>query len=172
MANRRGFRRGSSPRRSLTWQGAVFNAIPSLSGVAVTATTLISEVNLETFPDPTVVRCRGSYIYSEASINGSVAVTMGIMLIDNAALAAGVGSIQSPLTDVGSDWLWWDVFGLDNVGTENADPARTGQRIIDSKVMRKVKVNQALVLVTEVTGLGGTAAVITIVGGIRILLKH
>ena len=172
MANRRAFRRGSSQRRPTFWEGATFQAIPSVGGVQVTVNTLVSEATLENVPEPTVVRCRGSYIYSEASINGSTVVGMGIMLVDNAALAAGVASLQSPLTDDGSDWLWWDVFGLDNVGTENADPARTGQRMIDSKAMRKVKLNQALVLITEANGIGGSAAVITIVGGIRVLFKR
>ncbi len=171
MAQRRAFRRGSSGRRPMNWQGGTFQALPSLAGVATTANTIVTEAILETFPDPTIVRVRGSYIFSETGINGTAVLTVGIMLIDNAALAAGVASIQTPGTDVGSDWLWWDTVPLDNVGTVAADPVRTGRRIIDSKAMRKVKTNQALVFVTEILALGASAAVVTIAGQVRVLLK-
>ncbi len=111
-------------------------------------------------------------MYSETAINGTMILSMGIILVTNVALAAGVTAIPSPFTGIGNDWIWWDAVGLDNVGTVAADPVRTGSRMIDSKAMRKVKDNQVLVLVTEVTGLGGTAGVVTIAGAVRVLLKR
>ncbi len=172
MATRRAFRRGSSQRRPTFWEGATFQALPSIAGAPATVSTLVTEALLENVPEPTVVRIRGSYVYSETAIDGTAACAMGIMLVDKAALAVGIGSLPTPLADIGSDWIWWDIFGLDNVGTVAADPVRTGSRMIDSKAMRKVKMNEQLVLITEVVALGAAAAVVTIAGGVRVLFKR
>jgi len=136
------------------------------------ASVIVTEAIFENVPEPTVIRVRGSYVFSETGIDGTASLFLGIMVADKNAIAAGVASLETPFTDIGSDWLWWDVAPLDNVGTVAADPVRTGRRMIDSKAMRKVKNNQALVFVSEVVGIGAAAAVVTIVFGLRVLIKR
>ena len=171
MANRRGFQRAAQ-RRPTFWEGAIFQALPSVAGAVATVNTLVTEANLENVPNSTVVRVRGNYGWSVAGANGSGACTLGIMLVNAPALAVGIGSLPTPLTDIGSDWLWWDSFGWDNVGTVGDGPVLAGQRMIDTKAMRKTALNQVLVLITEIQGLGATAGIATIAGSLRVLVKR
>ncbi len=171
MANRRSFR-GASQRRPTFWEGAFVQALPSIAGAAATVSTVVTEANLENVPNSTVVRIRGGYGWSVAGANGSGTCSLGIMLVDQAALTVGVGSLPTPDTDIGSDWIWWDVFGFDNVGTTGDGPVQAGQRVIDTKAMRKTKLNHVLVLITEIRGLGASAGIATIAGGMRVLFKR
>ena len=93
-----------------------------------------------------------------------------MMIVDSAALAGGF--LQAPLSDIGSDWIWWYAAPL----VQNEDASLTGtygmiQKIdVDSKAMRKVGLNQALVLVAEVSNCEG-ALTANVHGSIRVLLK-
>jgi len=146
--------------------------VPSIAGVSVTVSTLVAEALLENVPEPTLVRVRGTYGYSETALDGSAVLTLGIMVVNEPALTAGVASVPQPQNDIGSDWLWWDSVPLLNVATAGEDPLRTGVRTIDSKAMRKIKNNQVLVLMTQVTGIGAAAGVVTVVGAVRVLFKR
>ncbi len=171
MANRRGFQRAAQ-RRPTFWEGARLQLLPSIAGAQSDVQSVISEANLENVPNGTIVRIRGSYAWSVASANGTGVCALGIMLVDAAALAVGVGSLPTPFDDIGSDWIWWDTFGFDNVGTTADSPVNAGQRTIDSKAMRKVKLNQVLVMISEIDGLGGSAGIVTIAAGLRVLVKR
>ena len=171
MAANRGFRR-AAPRRTTFWNGAIFQALPSVAGVDSTVSTVLSEVTLETVPNATIIRCRGTYGWTVAGADGSGVCALGIMLVNAPALAVGIGSLPTPITDIGSDWLWWDIFGWDNVGTAGDGPVLAGQRVIDSKAMRKVKLNQVLVMITQISGLGAAAGIATIAAGLRVLQKR
>jgi len=171
MANRRGFQRAAQ-RRPTFWEGAVIQALPSVAGVASTVSAVVTEANLENTPNATVVRVRGNYGWSVAGANGSGVCALGIMLVNSPAFAVGIGSLPTPITDIGSDWLWWDSFGWDNVGTVGDGPVLAGQRTIDSKAMRKTKLNQDLVLIVEIAGLGASAGIATIAAALRVLLKR
>jgi len=171
MAANRGFRRAAQ-RRPTFWEGAIVQSLPSIAGVASTVGTIVSEANLENTPNATIVRVRGSYGFTTASLDGTAVLAMGIMLVNAPALSVGIGSLPTPITDIGSDWLWWDSVGLDNVGTAGDGPTLAGQRMIDSKAMRKTKFNQVLVLITEIQGLGAAAGIATIATGLRVLFKR
>ncbi len=171
MAARRGFQRAAQ-RRPTFWEGAISQNSPSVAGAVATFTEIVPEANLENVPDATVVRVRGSYGWSVAGANGSGVCALGIMLVSKAAAAVGIGSLPTPIADIGSDWLWWDGFGWDNVGTVGDGPVLAGQRMIDTKAMRKTKLNQVLVLTTEISGLGASAGIATIASVLRVLLKR
>ncbi len=171
MANRRGFQRAAQ-RRPTFWEGALFSSLPSVAGAVAEVDTLVTEANLENVPNSTVVRVRGSYGWSVAGANGSGVCALGIMLVNAPALAVGIGSLPTPITDIGSDWLWWDSFGWDNVGTAGDGPVLAGQRTIDSKAMRKTALNQVLVLITEIQGIGASAGIATINGMTRVPVKR
>ena len=171
MANRRVVRR-AAVRRPTFWQGSEFQALPSIAGVDSTVSTILTEVNMETVPNGTIVRVRGSYCWTIAGLDGTGQVTMGMMLVNGSALAVGIGSLPTPFTDIGSDWLWWDTFGIDNVGTLGDGPALSGQRMIDSKAMRKITLNKALVLTVQIQGIGAANGIATIAGVARVLTKR
>ena len=107
---------------------------------------------------------------------GSSLITMGIMVVDALALAAGVGSLQAPGTDIGSDWLWWGTVPINLNGGSVASPNTDGQTVmsrvtIDSKAMRKIGLNQAVVFITENQPLVSTQTV-QVIFDVRCLLKR
>ena len=129
---------------------------------------------METFPTPTIVRTRGrvtGYTDVSSTPGGFGALSMGMILVTNTALAAGAGAIPSPLNDVGSDWLWIDSLSVGASPADAIGEAATVDRvIIDSKAMRKVGLNQALVFVAEWVTCEGTM-VCNLCGFLRVLLK-
>jgi len=171
--NRRGRPQVRSVRRPTFWEGGRI-AQSVVSGVAVTS-VIVSEATLENSPNPTIVRCRGDLLVQITSggAGGSANFTSGLIVVIADALAAG--AVPSPLQDIGSDWLWWSNRGLRTVnggGAADDDYEGNTTRIpIDSKAMRKVGLNQALILVSamqpEVLMIG-----VAIVGVIRVLLKR
>ena len=99
-------------------------------------------------------------------------VTMGIILVTAKALAIGVTGIPNPNTDVGSDWIWWDVgtWGEETSSSVIGRPISVDRLVIDSKAMRKVGLNMALVFVAQAIACEGTVSA-NICGAVRILLK-
>ena len=154
-------------KRRVSWEGGFGSSLASGAGSFVT--TLVSEAILEARPAPTVVRCRGEFWAKSQTSAINSRVTAGIIVVTAKALAAGVASLPSPLTDVGSDWLWWDTYDL---AWQTGEPIESGavRRLIDSKAMRKVGLNTVVVMVVEVTSISGTPSV-DIAFGVRVLLK-
>ena len=109
MARARVFNR-SAPRRRMTWEGAEINATATSGGAVVN--TLVSEANLENVPNPTIVRIRGHVLVRQTA-QGAAGTRgeafMGIKLATGLAISAGIASIEKPFSDIGSDWIWWDV---------------------------------------------------------------
>jgi len=175
MARRRVFQRAAVRRRT-SWEGVSLQQV-STTGV-VLATSVVSEAILENVPNPTIVRIRGELLLHVTARGANVSestIFMGIKLVTATAFAAGVASIESPGTDIGSDWIWW---GVRSFATLTAQPAATdsnGEMLttrvpIDSKAMRKVEVNKLLVFVSENSVVTSTQTV-TITGSARVLLK-
>ena len=175
MANqRRSFRR-AGPRRATTWEG--FSV--SFAGVTAAAPAfaiVVAEAVLENFPNPTLVRQRGSYL-AYANAGGATLdsiLFLGLYFADASAVAAGIASLETPGTDVGSDWIWIDQIALsDNSGTldQNRPTVAAGRRMIDGKAMRKADQNQALILVAEVVDFGATLLNATATVSARLLFK-
>ena len=173
MAHRRVFQRAAA-RRKTNWEGAAIDMTCPSSG-SIFQSIILEDV-LENIPSPTIVRIRGRILVREttagaATTRGTIAI--GIKLATASAIVAGIGSIEDPLTGIGSDWIWWDTLGLSaldsGLGDTNSDV--TFERIvIDSKAMRKVGNNMGLVIVAQHTAFVSTQTV-QITGGVRILLK-
>jgi len=160
-------------KRRVSWNG---NQVDMADLVTATPqfAVIVNEATLEAFPTPTVIRIRGSLGLKAQPGGGAPAessVGLGIYLADSVALAAG--SLQVPITDIGSDWIWWfnGLVGEPSAGQTELGRFETFQRIdVDSKAMRKVKVNQALVLVAQSINARGTGQ-IDVFGTVRVLLK-
>ena len=173
MAQRRTFPRAA--RRRTSWEGS--NIGLSLTTGVQAQQSLVAESVLETFPNPTVVRIRGELVIGVTAIGAAGSntdLTLGIKLTTASAFAAGGASVESPNTEIGSDWIWW-----------YASPTRSGNAVssesdsnvgmlrrlvVDSKAMRKVSPNQVLILVAH-NVVGGSTQTIAINGTIRVLLK-
>ena len=174
MANgRRGRPIVRSVRRPTFWEGGRIDAAIA-TGTAVTS-VIVSEATLENSPNPTIVRCRGELLVmiTAAGAASTANFTSGLIVVTADALAAG--AVPSPLSDIGSDWLWWSNRGLRSLAGGSAsdeDGAAGIVRVpIDSKAMRKVGLNQALILVSAMQPETLTISV-HIVGAIRVLLKR
>jgi len=162
MANRRSARTlVRAPRRSMFWEGN--GATVTLASGTVSATAMVTEATLESVPNPTLVRTRGDGIVYATAIGASGAqcqIEMGLIKITARALAAGVSSMPTPGTDVGSDWLWHRSVAIGVRGSLGADSESVGAHVarfeIDNKAMRKFEPNEALVVVFENTVITST----------------
>ena len=175
MAGRRAFSR-VAPKRRTSWQGS--NITLAATTGASTASAIVFEAILETFPNPTIVRVRGEVLVVLTARGANVSdtiLTCGIKLVTATAFAAGVASMETPNTDVGRDWLWWgtkavSMLTAQPVATDSDGEMITTRLAIDSKAMRKVESNKVLVFVAENTVITSTATLV-ITGGVRVLLK-
>ncbi len=93
-----------------------------------------------------------------------------MIFVTGTALAAAATPL--PETDVGNDWLWIDSAVVGSQADDSIGGAITVERlIVDSKAMRKVANNTALVLVMQMILTDGAAIVANVAGSIRFLLK-
>ena len=157
------------------WAGIALNQTVTTGASVVT--TVVSEADLENVPDPTLVRIRGDLIVQmtvSSGTPGRCVAGLGIIVVRASALA--VPAVPSPLAQGDSDWVWWTSVGLNlqggSVGSPNIDGNTISHRVIvDSKAMRKIKPNEAIVFVTENVVVSSTQTV-DVLGGLRLLLKR
>ncbi len=176
MARRRGgFSRplGRGARLRKSWCRANSGAV----GVALTTTqqALMSCTILEgSIGDGTVLRTRGDYmlIGTPDAATDSDIVGLGICVVNASALAIGGTSLPGPIADIDSDvWLWHAMIPID-AGNDTAREfeglgAYTFRGVIDSKGMRKIAPDQAVVVIGELAT--GTLAGISYFGGVQFL---
>ena len=171
MANRR-FAQTSRKRR-VSWEGGNTD-IADLVVATAQAVTVLTETQLENFPTPTLIRTRGRLtgFTDTSSTPGAFGVVgLGMIVVTASAAAVGVTAIPTPLTDLGSDWLWWDSMTLGADAGDVIGSEITIDRLsIDSKAMRKIGNNQVVLLVAELLTCEGTL-VVNLCGSQRFLLK-
>jgi len=156
-------RRGGGTRKALAWVASVPVLLAISAGVG--GAQLVAAA---AFPR-TLMRSRGQVtveIDGAASDGELVAITMGLIVQGSAVGLTGRG----PFSQGDADWLWWGSVTLSGEGvTEgNASSGRIARLPVDSKAMRKVNPDEALIFVMENTSIGAAAAV-NMVGGIRFL---
>ena len=121
----------------------------------------------------TIIRSRFElYLKSDQDTGSEDQVAgFGIAVVSDEAAAAGVGSIPTPISELGSD-LWFVsqiLMSSIEAGATNVETAINGRGYtVDSKAMRKCSVGQDIVVVGERSGAG--AGIELFVGG-RILVK-
>ncbi len=177
MANqRRGFRRTAAKRRT-SWEGTTFGFTVT-TGAAFSATA-ITEAILEANAPGTIVRVRGRLAFRVSAAgadNAQSIINVGLILVNAPALAAGVASLPTPRTDVGSDWMMYDVMPMgivDSTLTTGLFPGKNAEQLleVDVKAMRKYDRNQALAMVIEDTVRSSTQTT-EVWGFLRFLLMH
>ena len=95
----------------------------------------------------------------------------GIAIVSDAARAAGIASLPTPITEANTDfWQTWQPF-LRKLVVKTAvgiEPNFMFQYDIDSKAMRKIKPGDAIVLVVENSASTG----IEFAAHLRLLFKY
>ena len=139
-----------APKRLTTWIG------PADQGYVSVATGGTSLINNAVFEEPiTVIRTRGHVAVRPTvySANIDIVGAMGLAVVSREAFDAGVASIPAPFDD--ADWGGWFVwrsfsFRFQVQGTSDADLLPGGIELeIDSKAMRKITPNEALVTIAQ-----------------------
>ncbi len=164
----------SRPRGRLTeWgPGPTFVDSTSASTASILSTTVAVVAE-----KVTIVRVRGSFHFfltAGTAIGDGFRFGLGIGVIETAAIAAGVGSLPTPITEVGwRGWLYHEFFDLRVLSTTLGDGVNAGvahyRAVIDSKAMRIQGSDQSLFAVYETVESG--AAVVEVQGETRILDK-
>ena len=144
------------------------NASPAIT------TPILTEGLLEGYGNPTIVRIRGNMMCWNDSTSGSGAValvTLGMFLADAAQVTVGISAMPLPFSNIGSDWIYWDQFIVGEQISNQADANDISfeRHIVDSKAMRKVKLNHQLQLVAELQNVEGVP-VMNVCGVVRCLL--
>ena len=151
-----------TPKRGTFWEGA--SAAFSLASGNVSMVNLVTEATLENVPNPTLVRCHGD-VFINATARGAAGdvalIAMGMIPQSAAAIAAGVGSMPLPTTDLGSPWFWHRRMSIaSNIAPPNGTDLGGNVRfVVDNKSMRKFELNQGLVIVVQNTVIQGTVTV-------------
>ena len=136
--------------------------ITASSGEASVVSTLVLEAETDSVPNPTLVRVRGlifAQLGAVASAQGdAIMIGHSIQVVDSRQLAAGTAAIPLPLRDNSEDFLWFgtQVLAQNDSGTILNNTSNNDRLVVDSKSMRKMTLNQVLVMATEIRVLQGT----------------
>jgi len=135
VAPRRGARRGGQ-RAPTAWAGLTLG----LTSIPATSKLLLGTFSpVASFAHETIVRVVGMVSYqSSTGAHGAI----GIMVASDAAVAAGVASLPSPLAEIQDD-VWTTIIPLIAVSGDGV------QEHFDSRGMRKVEEGQQAVVVAE-----------------------
>ena len=173
--------RRSGPRRMTFWETVSTTALLTLTdgGIVARVDPLVLESELDNVPNPTLVRIRGHVFQRLGAasnlVEDCVLIAHAIMVVDAKQLAVGITAMPLPLTDNSEDFLWADSVFLSH-GTVAVAGEDTGlpqsDIVIDSKAMRKITLNQVLVMVTEMdVQSGGVGRDVDYGFQMRLLLK-
>ncbi len=124
--------------------------------------------------ETTILRTRGHYMLTGTpdAVTDSDVLALGIAVVPETSRAIGGLSLPGPIADINSDiWLWWAGIPLDALTLTGADPQSITTNFrgeIDSKGMRKMPSDSAVVLMAELSA--GTFASVFFTGSVQFLL--
>ena len=155
--SRSGFSRPNRSRRQTGWEAGV-------GGTAVAALINDTPIFLGSGVQPqvdglTLVRTRGLFSIELDVITAAgdgFFGAVGIGICTNAAFAAGIASVPSPIAEQGWDnWLYYQFFSVHGGVNAADDSFSSSSKIeIDSKAMRKVTADETIFAVLEATETG------------------
>jgi len=172
--------RRSGPRRGTFWEKFNDSVMVELSTSTALSrvVAIVTEGDLDNVPNPTVIRIRGNIfaqLGAAANAQGdAILIGHAIMVVDAKQLAIGVTAMPLPLSSNSEDFLWYgSQFVAQNDGTTILNNSSNYDKlVVDSKAMRKITVNQVLVLVSEIDILSGAGNEdINFAADLRILFK-
>ncbi len=149
------------------------------AGTVSVVQNVVLESELDNVPNPTLVRVRG-IIFSRLGLAAqaaeeSIIIAHAIMVVDAKQLAVGVTAMPLPLSSNSEDFLWFGSQILSNqqltVAATASEPFAASTLMVDSKAMRKITLNQAVVMVSEIVQLDGSAGDVDFAFNFRVLFK-
>ena len=151
----------SRQRRPIIWGGATTAAQISIAASTSTVFTVLSNTDVKARTSPTISRIRGLIGVRSNSLSQFIQGSIGILVAEQSAVAAGSAALPNPDSDFEAPWLWWNNF-------IELDAALLMKMIvIDSKAQRKLKDSMAVVLIVRNAGIN----IMQFAFGVRFLLK-
>ena len=163
MARARGGSRGVKE-----WGGVVF------AEVNLTQTQSLLASFIESGSPSTILRVRGQIFIKGTpdAITDDENVGLGLIVVSEQSAVVGGASLPGPIQSIQSPWLWHQFIPL-AAGTAALTGNDLGSMVrvdIDSKAMRKLGIEERLVLVGELST--GLYAAVSVTGGLRVLVLH
>ena len=156
MARLSGSSRGRSlhlpTRRKSTW--VLGPGSQTQQNIVASALTVIGLGSSPTGEGNTIVRIRGhlsAYLDAASAANNGFAVTLGIGIVTDQAFAIGATALPNPNDDTDWSWLWTHyAFVMSPTGTVGEAPtAARLDVVVDTKAMRKIKLNEIVFMVMD-----------------------
>ncbi len=144
----------SSSKRQTEWVNLNFDA----AVLSAVSSTLFTTSFVPLVSGLTLIRMRGELIVSSLmnAATDAMTIAVGCILVSDEAVAAGVASIPSPITDADDDWLYYQWCSVQS-GVLGAPGQGTEFRFnVDNKAMRRFPAGKTLVAVAEASSEGGT----------------
>ena len=157
-----------SPKMLKTWNGATIGQ----TNVDSTTQAILAGVAFTVGSRSTILRIRGNLLIKGTpdSSGDNAVVGLGLGIVTSDAAAVGGTSVPSPLGDPDwSGWMWHQYTPMDagSAALSGSDIGSMARIEIDSKSMRKISVNESLVLIGVASTLEYAALVVS--GGVRVL---
>jgi len=163
---RRGHQVVRGPRRATEWiSSADATGLTSLAASGTVLDQSLTSANLASITPFTVVRTRGSLWVRSDQVAGTEEPfgALGFQIVNDNAATAGVASLDTPITNEGSDGFFvhqfWQAGFIFADATGFAAPGWS-RYDFDSKAMRKVESQDAIVVTLENASAGAGAAYI------------
>ena len=161
-------RQRSGRKTDYSWSGGSFNQASIATANVIETIVTFNEAG-------TIYRCRGNLLaLLDVQAAGNVNLLgVGLMVASDAQVAAGATAFPSPIDAVDADWIWHSFLPLKSETGTQSDllGGQVARMEIDTKAMRKVKMNDNLVMVADGQQLAGTG-VVDAIAAVRVLFGH
>ena len=146
----------TSQRRQTAWSLGPEGTLAHTASAAQLVPTSVTA----TVEGLTIVRIRGTFLIFLTSVGSNVdglTGAVGIGIVTDEAIAAGVAAVPTPFSDDDDElWMWHHYFHCIGASTSSPSqqPAATVRMEIDSKAMRKLPQGNSLFAAVEVVETG------------------
>ena len=162
-------------RRQAAWADiSLFSRLNALGGAASLGSAFTAIGLTERL---TIARIRGSvscHLDVGAALD-AYTLGVGVIVVKDEALVAGIGSMPGPLSGLEQSWIWHHMFSLGPAATATTDGAQIllNQTIeLDTKAMRKVQDGDTLAIVWEGVQDNGTPTADALCSARMMVLLH
>ena len=168
---RRAFGRGV--RKIPNYEWSVLQSV-NQSTVPVASKVLLGSFSLTQPQDRTIVRTRGllQLDSDQVLLSEQQSGALGLTIVSDDALAAGIASIPGPISDASNDWFLWQAgLNVRTLVTATGMQEPTGmQYTLDSKAQRVFQIGTSIAVVFE-NARPGAGGGIQVMFAIRILTR-